>query len=54
MGDNLQMQRSVSTLVALKVRLIFDPPASSAIADAIKANIDRIEWRLNLNYEIGV
>ncbi len=53
-GDNLQMQRSVSTLVALKVRLIFDPPTSSAIAEAIKNNIDRLEWRLNANYEIGV
>lgn len=54
LGDDLQMQRSVSTLVALKVRLIFDPPASSAIAEAIKDNINRLEWRLNVNYEIGV
>lgn len=54
LGDDLQMQRSVSTLVALKVRLIFDPPASSAISEAIKDNINRLEWRLNVNYEIGV
>ena len=52
-GDNLQMQRSVSALVALKVRLIFDPPASTAISEAIKENIKRMEWRLNVNYEVG-
>ena len=54
LGENQSMQESVKSLVALKVRLIFDPPASSAIKEAIKENIDRLEWRLNVTYEISV
>lgn len=40
---------SVKTYVYLKVRLIFDPPSSSAAIDAIKENIKEIEWRLNVS-----
>lgn len=54
LGENKEMQNSVPTLVALKVRLLFDPPASGAITETINKQIDRLEWRLNVNYEIGV
>lgn len=54
LGEDKVMQESVPTLVALKVRLIFDPPASGAITETINKQIDRLEWRLNANYEIGV
>ena len=37
----------VKTYIALKVRLIFDPPASSAIIDAMNRTISELEWRLN-------
>lgn len=39
---------SVKTYVALKVRLIFDPPASSAIIEAMNRTIGELEWRLNV------
>lgn len=39
---------SVKTYVALKVRLIFDPPASSAIIEAMNRTISELEWRLNV------
>lgn len=37
---------SVKTYVYLKVRLIFDPPLSSAVMEAIKQSINELEWRL--------
>lgn len=46
-GDDIEIE-SVKTYVYLKVRLIFDPPSSSASIDAIKENIKEIEWRLNV------
>ena len=45
--DDIKIE-SVKTYVYLKVRLIFDPPSSSAAIDAIKENIKEIEWRLNV------
>ena len=41
----------VKTYVYLKVRMIFDPPSSSAVMDAYKEQINELEWRLNLNAE---
>lgn len=37
---------AVKTYVALKVRLMFDPPAASAHAQAINDTIKELEWRL--------
>ena len=37
---------AVKTYVALKVRLMFDPPASAQHSNAINENIKELEWRL--------
>ena len=37
----------VKTYIAYKVRLIFDPPTSSAITEAMNRTISELEWRLN-------
>ena len=37
---------NVKTYVYLLVKLIFDPPQSSYVADVLKANADELEWRL--------
>lgn len=42
---------AVKTYVALKVRLIFDPPSSSAHVTAIEETIKELEWRLKLQAE---
>ncbi len=42
---------TVKMYVYLKVRMIFDPPASSIVADAINARIAELEWRLNIQAE---
>ena len=39
---------SVKTYIALKVRLIFDPPASSTVTEAFNRTITELEWRLNV------
>lgn len=37
----------VKTYMYLRVRLLFDPPATSFALDAFKKQIDEFEWRLN-------
>lgn len=37
----------VKTYIFLKVKLVFDPPQSSAAIEAIKQNAAELEWRLN-------
>lgn len=42
---------AAKSYVYLKVRLLFDPPTSSAVMEAINRNISEIEWRLTLASE---
>ena len=42
---------AVKTYIYLKVRLIFDPPSSSIMVEAINRTISELEWRLNLEME---
>lgn len=49
-GENLEM---VKTYVYLKVRLIFDPPQSSAVTEAFNRQISELEWRLNVEVDPG-
>ena len=39
---------AVKSYVYLKVRLLFDPPASSSVMEAINRSISEFEWRLNI------
>ena len=43
--DNLMFE-PVKTYMGLKVRLLFDPPASGAVTDSINRAISELEWRL--------
>lgn len=38
---------SVKTYVFLKVKLLFDPPLSTAVMESINRMIGELEWRLN-------
>lgn len=38
--------RAVKSWVVLKVRMLFDPPTSSVLAEAIKSNLEELEWRI--------
>ncbi len=46
--DNLD---AVKSYIHLKVKLLFDPPLSSAVIEAIKQSINELEWRLNIQAE---
>lgn len=47
LGDPTQLQM-VKTYMGLKVRLLFDPPTSSTVMNAITQSINEFEWRLNV------
>lgn len=44
---------SVKTYVYLKVKLIFDPPLSSSVMEAMNRQISELEWRLNVAVDPG-
>lgn len=44
---------AVRTYVYLKVRLIFDPPSSSAVMEAINRTVSELEWRLSVAVDPG-
>lgn len=39
---------SVKSYMGLKVKLIFDPPTSSAVIESMNRMISEFEWRLNV------
>lgn len=47
--EDLDKYESVKTYVYLKVKLIFDPPLSSSVIEALNRTINELEWRLNFN-----
>lgn len=47
-GQNLEL---VKSYVYMKVRLMFDPPTSSAVLSAMERSISEFEWRLNVKVE---
>lgn len=48
--SNLEL---VKSYIHLKVRLLFDPPASSAVIDVINKQLAEFEWRLNIQVDPG-
>ena len=49
--DNLHLQDAVRQFIYLRVRLVFDTPASSTVTDAINNRISELEFRLNVQAE---
>jgi len=42
---------NVKTYIYLRVRLLFDPPGTSFVLEAIKEQIKELEWRINAQRE---
>lgn len=42
---------AIKSYVYLKVKLMFDPPASSTVIDSIKNQIQELEWRITTMIE---
>lgn len=49
-NDNVLIE-SVKSYMYLKVKLLFDPPTSSAVIESYKQMINEFEWRLNVAAE---
>jgi hypothetical protein len=49
-GTNINLE-AVKSFIYLKVRLIFDPPATSFTIEAYQKQIAEYEWRLTLQAE---
>ena len=50
-SNDTTLIETVKMYVFMKVRMIFDPPASSIVADAFNSQINELEWRLNVQAE---
>lgn len=42
----------VKTYIYLKTRLVFDPPSTSFVIEALNQQLKELEWRLNMAREI--
>lgn len=52
-GYGVNDLESIKTYVYLKVKMLFDPPASSFVMKAMEDNCKEIEWRLNVATDQG-
>jgi hypothetical protein len=50
-GGTLLLE-NVRSYIAIKVRLIFDPPATSFAIDALQRMAQELEFRINVNAEV--
>ena len=46
------MYSAVKTYIYLKVKIVFDPPGTSFLLDAMQRQIQELEWRLNIQVPI--
>ena len=44
---------AVKSYVYIKVKLMFDPPSSSAVIDALERQAKELEWRINTSVDPG-
>ena len=44
---DLKNFQAIKTYIYLKVKLVFDPPQSSAVIESMNKKIAELEWRLN-------
>ena len=51
LGDTYSKMIAVKTYIYIKCRLVFDPPSSSFVVEALKDQLKEYEFRLNINAE---
>lgn len=50
-GEGVNVEK-IKAYVGLKVRIIFDPPATSFVLEAMNRQINEMEWRLNSMFDV--
>lgn len=53
LGEDEALLASVKTYIYLKTKVVFDPPSSSFVLDAMQKQIDEYEWRTNVEVDPG-
>lgn len=48
LSSSTEIVNMLRVYIALRVRIIFDPPTNSSLLEAIQKKIDELEWRLNV------
>ena len=51
-SENFEEFEALKTYVYMKVKLMFDPPLSSSVMEAMKEFIREFEWRLNVEGDV--
>ena len=51
LGNHGVSLNEAKTYIALRVKMVFDPPSSSLVADAMNKNIEELGWRLNVKVD---
>ena len=51
LGDRETLLNMCKSYVSIRTRLVFDPPTSSFVIDALKKNADELEWRIHIMVE---
>ena len=47
-SEDINLIQMVKSYMGAKVRMLFDPPTSSSVMEALKNQIAEFEWRLNV------
>lgn len=53
LGDENKKLELVKTYVYLRVKMIFDPPTTSALIDSTNKIISEMEWRINAAADVA-
>lgn len=51
LGQHSASLHEVKTYVYLRVKMVFDPPSSSLVSEAMSNNINELGWRLNVKVD---
>lgn len=47
-SEDINLIQMVKSYMGAKVRMLFDPPTSGSVSEALKNTISEFEWRLNV------
>lgn len=53
LGDGSDETEMVKSYIGVAVRLVFDPPASGSVKEALQNYKDELEWRINVAVDPG-
>lgn len=51
LGDKIDKLQIVKTYLYIRVRMIFDPPQTSFVLDALKEHAKELEWRISVEVD---